>query len=124
MDPYLRKLLQNLVRRYDTSYINAKVGNIIVEKDNLREFWISWYNLPSIMRLRDIRAADVGHLISISGTVTRTSEVRPEILYGTYRCEECYSIIKDVEQEFKYTEVGGETNARLRVANFGLWLTS
>lgn len=45
-----------------------------------------------------------GQLVSISGTVTRTSEVRPELLYGTFVCGDCGAIIKDVEQEFKYTE--------------------
>jgi DNA replicative helicase MCM subunit Mcm2 (Cdc46/Mcm family) len=47
----------------------------------------------------------VGKLVAIKGTVTRTSEVRPELLFGTFRCSDCTSIIKDVEQEFKYTEV-------------------
>lgn len=46
-----------------------------------------------------------GQLLSISGTVTRTSEVRPELLFGTFACGDCGSVIRDVEQEFKYTEV-------------------
>jgi DNA replication licensing factor MCM6 len=49
--------------------------------------------------------AEHGQLLSISGTVTRTSEVRPELLYGTFACGDCGTVIKDVEQEFKYTEV-------------------
>jgi DNA replication licensing factor MCM6 len=48
--------------------------------------------------------AEHGQLLSISGTVTRTSEVRPELLYGTFRCGDCGATIRDVEQEFKYTE--------------------
>lgn len=47
----------------------------------------------------------IGQLMSISGTVTRTSEVRPELVSGTFRCEECRHIISDVEQQFKFTEV-------------------
>lgn len=46
-----------------------------------------------------------GKLISISGTVTRTSQVRPELLFGTFECGDCNTVIKDVEQQFKYTEV-------------------
>lgn len=46
----------------------------------------------------------LGHLACITGTVTRTSEVRPELLFGTFRCLDCGSIVRDVEQEFKYTE--------------------
>jgi DNA replication licensing factor MCM6 len=47
----------------------------------------------------------LGELISISGTVTRTSEVRPELVSGTFACEVCRATIRDVEQQFKYTEV-------------------
>lgn len=48
---------------------------------------------------------DQGKLISVSGTVTRTSQVRPELLYGTFECNECHAIIRDVPQEFHYTQV-------------------
>lgn len=47
----------------------------------------------------------IGQLVSISGTVTRTSEVRPELVSGTFVCEGCRATIRDVEQQFKYTEV-------------------
>lgn len=46
-----------------------------------------------------------GHLVAISGTVTRTSEVRPELLFGSFRCHDCSGVIRDVEQEFKFSEV-------------------
>ena len=39
------------------------------------------------------------------GVVTRTSEVRPELLSGTFKCLDCGTIVKNVEQQFKYTEV-------------------
>lgn len=66
----------------------------------------------------------IGQLMSISGTVTRTSEVRPELVAGTFRCEVCKTIISDVEQQFKFTEVG-HINIRgsLRVANLPASLT-
>lgn len=46
----------------------------------------------------------MGQLLSISGTVTRTSEVRPELYLGTFQCNDCRTVIKNVEQQFKYTE--------------------
>lgn len=46
-----------------------------------------------------------GQLITLSGTVTRTSQVRPELLYGSFQCNDCNTVVKDVQQEFKYTEV-------------------
>lgn len=57
------------------------------------------------MGIRDLRTEKIGKLISIGGTVTRTSEVRPELVFGTFVCEECKTIVRDVEQQFKYTEV-------------------
>lgn len=56
-------------------------------------------------RLREFSTAEIGKLVSVTGVVTRTSEVRPELLQGTFKCLECGTIIKNVEQQFKYTEV-------------------
>ena len=66
---------------------------------------IDFYEHVWLFRLREMRTDSIGKLVSITGTVTRTSEVRPELLFGTFQCNECLSIIKDVEQQFKYTEV-------------------
>ncbi|KNC96457.1 MCM DNA helicase complex subunit MCM6 [Spizellomyces punctatus DAOM BR117] len=104
MEPYLRKAVQNMVREHDPEYLNIKVGNHVVDNNLVREFWIGWYGLANVRKLRELKMNLLGQLTSLSGTVTRTSEVRPELLYGTFRCEDCFSIIKDVEQEFKYTE--------------------
>ena len=54
----------------------------------------------------------IGKLVSISGTVTRTSEVRPELVSGTFTCEACGTEIRDVEQQFKYTEVSSDPEQR------------
>jgi DNA replication licensing factor MCM6 len=67
-------------------------------------FTLAFYNLPLISRIRQLRSESVGHLLSISGTVTRTSEVRPELYMATFICENCQSVVANVEQIFKYTE--------------------
>ena len=54
-----------------------------------REFFVSFYNFPRIERIRAMGTEKIGRLISISGTVTRSSEVRPELLYGSFICECC-----------------------------------
>ena len=46
----------------------------------------------------------IGHLVAFSGTVTRASEVRPELLYGVFKCELCGMLSGKIEQQFKYTE--------------------
>ncbi|CAR24694.1 MCM DNA helicase complex subunit MCM6 [Lachancea thermotolerans CBS 6340] len=69
-----------------------------------RVFQISFFNLPTINRIRDIRAEKIGSLMSISGTVTRTSEVRPELFKASFTCEMCRAVVDNVEQVFKYTQ--------------------
>ncbi len=51
-----------------------------------------------------MRTSLIGKLISITGTVTRTSEVKPELMVGAFSCKLCGSIVKNVEQQFRYTE--------------------
>jgi DNA replication licensing factor MCM6 len=48
--------------------------------------------------------SDVGKLVSVIGTVTSTSEVRPELISGRFVCGDCQVISSPVEQQFKYTE--------------------
>lgn len=97
-EPSVRKGIQAFVRKYHPDYVS----------DNQRpdkEFWIHFYKTPSVLKLRDLRSQKIGKLTSICGTVTRTSEVRPELLFGTFLCLDCQTKIVDVEQRFKYTEV-------------------
>ena len=67
-------------------------------------FSIAFYNLPLVSRIRTLRAKNIGMLLSISGTVTRTSEVRPELSMATFVCESCRTVVPNVEQTFRYTE--------------------
>lgn len=69
-----------------------------------REFFVAFYNLPKIERIRAVRTDKIGAIISICGTVTRTSEVRPELFYGSFLCRKCGTTHNGVEQQFQYTE--------------------
>ncbi|KAK2747554.1 MCM DNA helicase complex subunit mcm6 [Myotisia sp. PD_48] len=126
--PYLTKALHNLIAKYEPQYFRehrqlgshssqAGTSTIAVdssEPDSLAEktryqqtdkvFALAFYNLPLVSRLRQLRTAQIGKLLSISGTVTRTSEVRPELAMGTFICESCNTICPDIEQSFKFTE--------------------
>ncbi|KPP62458.1 hypothetical protein Z043_119358 [Scleropages formosus] len=55
-------------------------------------------------RIRELSAGCVGTLLRISGQVVRTHPVHPELVSGTFLCMDCQSVIKDVEQQFKYTQ--------------------
>ena len=105
--PYLRKALHNLVAEYEPEYLKINPTSAAMDSTNLqsREFSVAFYHLPLVSAIRDLKTDKIGTLMSISGTVTRTSEVRPELLFGSFTCEVCKALVHDIEQQFKYTEV-------------------
>ncbi|KAK5806650.1 hypothetical protein VI817_000908 [Penicillium citrinum] len=132
--PFLTKALHNLVAKYEGDYFvshrlassansqpstsiasayasvsdNPDLERQIREKTRHQQtdklFALAFYNLPLVSRLRQLRTSQIGKLLSISGTVTRTSEIRPELSLGTFICEGCKTVVSNVEQTFKYTE--------------------
>ena len=73
-------------------------------KDHPGTYHVSFKNVTEHKRIRQLRSIELGKLISINGTITRTSEVKPELIKGTFICKMCNSSIKNVEQQFRYTE--------------------
>lgn len=49
--------------------------------------------------------AKIGTMLRITGQVVRTHPVHPELVSGTFMCLDCRTVMKDVEQQFKYTQV-------------------
>lgn len=97
-EPFLRAAILKFVTTHLPSY--ARQSNSQLPRD----FWIALYGLSVVHRLRELTTQKVGQLLSINGTVTRTTEVRPELFLGTFRCNDCQTIVRSVEQQFKYTE--------------------
>lgn len=106
--PYIRRALHNLVAEFEPEYLKLNPTAAATDSVNLqsREFNVAFYHLPLVSGIRDMRTDKIGTLMSISGTVTRTSEVRPELLFGSFICEVCGGLVNEIEQQFKYTEVG------------------
>ena len=126
--PFLIKALHNLIAKYEPTYFkdhrqmastssqastsleaNASSetgtqGSKTVNQQTDKVFTLAFYNLPLVSRVRQLRTDQIGKLLSISGTVTRTSEVRPELSLATFVCEHCQNIVSNVEQTFRYTE--------------------
>lgn len=100
-EPILRKCVEDFVVKFLT---RDAAGAVQESELRGRSYWVSVYNMPSVRKLRDLRSNHIGGLSSISGTVTRTSEVRPELLLGTFACGECDELYDNVEQQFRYTE--------------------
>lgn len=125
--PFLTKGLHNMIAKYEPQYFRDhrqpigstsqgsassmsgssqtdSQGGKTTNQQTDKLFSIAFYNLPLISRLRHLRTSSIGHLLSVSGTVTRTSEVRPELSLATFTCESCRTVISHVEQTFRYTE--------------------
>ncbi len=56
-------------------------------------------------RIRELTSQKIGTLLRITGQVVRTHPVHPELVSGTFICLDCQTVVKDVEQQFKYTQV-------------------
>lgn len=65
---------------------------------------LSIFNLPSIGKIRDLKTGALGKIMAIQGTVTRTTEVKPELFVGTFKCKLCNATSSPIEQQYKYTE--------------------
>lgn len=124
--PFLTAALHNMIAKYEPQYfrehrqattssnMTTSAASQASQSDSSHRknehqqtdklFSIAFYNLPLVSRVRSLRAANIGQLLSISGTVTRTSEVRPELSLATFVCEACRAVVPNVEQTFRYTE--------------------
>jgi DNA replication licensing factor MCM6 len=127
--PFLTRGLHNMIAKYEPRYFrdhrqptassnqtssgasNAASasqsdfqGDKTTNQQTDKLFTLAFYNLPLVSRVRHLRTANIGQLLSISGTVTRTSEVRPELSLATFICESCKSVVPNIEQTFRYTE--------------------
>lgn len=112
-DEALRQAVQTMVAKYAPEKL---------ENGDRRphEFFCSFYNLagmpgPRCARcahpdhtgvepMRKLKTHYIGRLVSFAGTVTRTSEVRPELFSGTFKCLNCSTLKRNVPQQFRYTE--------------------
>lgn len=67
-------------------------------------FQVGIYNLPGVQKIRDLKTFALGKIMSISGTVTRTTEVKPELQIGSFRCLTCSQLNQGIEQQYRFTE--------------------
>ena len=107
--PYLEKAVKALFEQINSIYVKDHPGN----------YHVAFKNVTEHKKIRQLRSIELGKLISINGTITRTSEVKPELIKGTFICKMCNTAIKNVEQQFRYTEPKICTN--LNCNNHNKW---
>nr|XP_030738874.1 DNA replication licensing factor MCM6 [Globicephala melas] len=69
-----------------------------------KDFYVAFQDLPTRHKIRELNSSRIGLLTRISGQVVRTHPVHPELVSGTFLCLDCQTVIKDVEQQFRYTQ--------------------
>jgi len=100
-EPFLRQSVVNYVRDNKPNYVEMDSDSGHGQE---KDFYLSIQNFNQQYALRELTTDKVGQLCTFTATITRTTEVRPELVSGTFECADCGKLMKNVAQQFKYTE--------------------
>eukprot|EP00759_Apiculatamorpha_spiralis_P041885 PhF_6_TR40330/c0_g1_i1/m.59960/K02542/MCM6; DNA replication licensing factor MCM6 len=64
---------------------------------------VAFVGVPGFITVRSVRAADSGVLCNLKATVTRMTQVRPELVQASFSCQNCGTVSDPVVQEYTYT---------------------
>lgn len=87
-------------------FLCQAVSNFVKDRCELKkekECYVSFTEVPTRHKVRELTTTKIGTLIRISGQVVRTHPVHPELVFGTFMCMDCQTEIRYVEQQFKFT---------------------
>ncbi|AFN83011.1 DNA replication licensing factor Mcm6 [Encephalitozoon romaleae SJ-2008] len=106
INAYSAELYTDILRNFsrDIDKINRSTALYTMREFSTALEYTSFHNSHVVYRIRELKSDKLGQLLSFSGTVTRTTQVRPELSKGTFVCKVCSSVVSDIFQEFKYTE--------------------
>jgi DNA replication licensing factor MCM6 len=115
-DPELAEAIQGEFCRFEQPLRRAVSSFVIdrhpslnpfLEQSNINSdplvFFCAFFNLPTTLSVRQLRTELVGSLASLQGTITRTSDVRPELLVASFRCNKCGLMADKIVQNYSYT---------------------
>ena len=103
-EPFLRTSIADLVQELHPDHLAPPNGHSSAHRTNGREiYFCAVYHLPTSIPVRQLKTTTIGQLVTLSGTITRTSEVRPELLFGTFRCTKCGLLAENILQQYYYT---------------------
>ncbi|KAK9747350.1 MCM N-terminal domain [Popillia japonica] len=108
VEKYNQNLATTIIEEYFRiyPYLCQAVANYVKDTNDLKKekvCYVSFLDVPTRHKVRELKTEKVGTLIRISGQVIRTHPVHPELISGTFICLDCQTVIKNVEQQFKFT---------------------
>ncbi|XP_055908775.1 DNA replication licensing factor Mcm6 [Eupeodes corollae] len=108
VEKYNQNLATTIIEEYYRiyPYLCQSVSNFAKDRIGLKtekDCYVSFTEVPTRHKVRDMTTAKIGTLIRISGQVVRTHPVHPELVFGTFMCLDCQTEIRGVEQQFKFT---------------------
>lgn len=108
VEKYNQNLATTIVEEYYRIYpfLCQAVSNFAKDRTELKKeksCYVSFTDVPTRQKVRELTTSKIGTLIRISGQVVRTHPVHPELMFGTFTCLDCQTEIRNVEQQFKYT---------------------
>ncbi|XP_017871896.1 PREDICTED: DNA replication licensing factor Mcm6 [Drosophila arizonae] len=108
MEKYNQNLATSIIEEYYHVYpfLCQAVSNYVKDRIGLKtnkDCYVAFTEVPTRHKVRDLTTSKIGTLIRISGQVVRTHPVHPELVSGTFMCLDCQTEIRNVEQQFKFT---------------------
>lgn len=108
VEKYNQNLATTVIEEYYRIYpfLCQALSNFVKDRADLKkakECYISFTDVPTRHKVRELKTNKVGTLVRISGQVIRTHPVHPELVLGTFVCLDCQTVISNVEQQFKFT---------------------
>ncbi|XP_055299709.1 DNA replication licensing factor Mcm6 [Sitodiplosis mosellana] len=108
VEKYNQNLATTIIEEYYRIYpfLCQAVSNYTKDRTELKkekECYVSFTDVPTRQKVRELTTSKIGTLIRISGQVVRTHPVHPELVSGTFVCLDCQTEVRDVEQQFKFT---------------------
>lgn len=89
-----------------------------------KEYYVSFVDVPTRHKVRELSTTKIGTLVRISGQVVRTHPVHPELVLGTFICLDCQTVVKDVEQQFKVSYYFVQQYLYLYISTYNNYVTT
>jgi len=108
VEKYDQNLATAIIEEYYHIYpfLCQSVSNYVKDRIGLKtqkDCYVAFTEVPTRHKVRDLTTSKIGTLIRISGQVVRTHPVHPELVSGVFMCLDCQTEIRNVEQQFKFT---------------------